>query len=488
MKAGWLALIVWTAVGCHANAASTAPADAEPTDVISTDAPETTGEVSSATDWNRVVTAPEDWAAAQARGFCTYRAGDLPAETQGKSHPMGKDIPIDHFVIVMHENRSFDHFFWKLREHGHPDAEVAPADYTNPDANGQRHAPFHDKQLCFIDTAHSWNQTHTEWNLGKMDGFVMANDKSETLPAGASPSLNDGTRSLAYYEPEDIPFMYWAADEFAIADHYHCSLLTSTSPNRMFLYAANSFGSIHNEIPAIGTAMTLFDELSARGVAWKVYAAGAPPEAMFLTMYTNFIDHFTTMDQFFADAASGELPAVAFVEGKDDDQVGFDPANNDEHPPGVMQVGQAVLAAVTQAVMAAPTWKSSALFITYDEHGGLWDHVPPPPACPPDATPLRTQPGDVAYGLDRLGVRVPFLAISPFAKKGYVGHHIYDHTSIVRFVQARFTLPALSGRDANAEAPWDLFDFGKPRADLPIVPNVPVNQAVLDACLKLLGP
>ncbi len=112
--------------------------------------------------------------------------------------------------------------------------------------------------------------------------------------------------------------------------------------------------------------------------------------------------------------------------------------------------------------MESPNWKRTALFFTYDEHGGFYDHVPPPKACPPDAIHPILEPKDAPGEFDRLGVRVPMIVISPYAKKHYVSHHVYDHTSILRFVQARFDLPALTARDAHARPPFEMFDFAQP--------------------------
>jgi phospholipase C len=195
--------------------------------------------------------------------------------------------------------------------------------------------------------------------------------------------------------------------------------------------------------------------------------------------------HVKKIDDFFTDAAAGKLPQVAFV----DPDIGHEgPAQDDEHPPAVMQVGQKLLAQVTDALGRSPQWPSSALFITYDEHGGLYDHVPPPPACKPDDYAPELDPGDVQAGFDQLGVRVPLIVVSPFAKQHFVGHRVYDHTSILRFIEARFVLPALTIRDAYAEAPWELFDVsGVPHRAPPAVPIPDVDSASISRCVALFG-
>jgi len=474
-----LCLFLLLAACSSSNSDPTPAPDAAATD---TEDPEDLGPPAPA-DWDRTVTRPSDDEAAKKRTACGFAKGALAGETHGVSAPVGKAIPIDTIVIAMQENRSFDHYFYKLKERGHPDAEVAPPDFTNPDLDGTPVKPFRDKQLCFLDTAHSWNAAHTEWNDGKMDGFIEANEETGAPPKGGTADLLRGTRAMGYYEPDDLPFMYWAADQFAIGDHYHCSVLTSTWTNRMYLYAASSFGRISNKPPNVGTALTIFDMLQMRRVKWKVYAGNTPPEAMFVSAFIKYRDHhYTTMDQFYVDAANGTLPEVAFVDGSNGEGKPFVDSETDEHPPSVMQVGQALLAKVTKSLMASPQWERSAFFINYDEHGGLFDHVPPPEACPPDDIPPERSASDAPGDYKRLGIRVPFVVISPWTKKGFIGHHVYDHTSVTRFVEARFGLPAMSARDANAEAPYDLFDFSKVRSDKPPVPEVKVDPEVLARC------
>jgi phospholipase C len=251
-------------------------------------------------------------------------------------------------------------------------------------------------------------------------------------------------------------------------------------PNRLHLYAATSFGAVHNGIPP--DANTLIDYLDLRQIRWKIYASASPGMGVFFNKVDNILSHKATLDDYFADAAAGKLPQFAFV----DPSIGINtgtPDNNDEHPPALAHIGQRFVAEVVDALVRSPNWSRSALFLTYDEHGGLYDHVEPPEACPPDDIAPILENGDPDKPFNRLGIRVPFVVVSPFAKKHYVSHVVYDHTSIVRFVEARFVMPALTNRDANALAPWDLFDFSTmahgdpPSVELPAIP-----QADLDAC------
>src|SRR5262249_32775111 len=153
-----------------------------------------------------------------------------------------------------------------------------------------------------------------------------------------------------------------------------------------------------------------------------------------------------SLDDFYTDAAAGTLPPVVLIDAPG---LGLDNATSaDEHPPANIQIGQKFVSEVVHALMKSPQWRKSALFITYDEHGGIYDHVAPPVACAPDATPPKLDGKDVGTGgFDQLGFRVPLVVVSPYAKRSYVSHATYDHTSITRFLEAKFKVPALSARD-----------------------------------------
>jgi len=488
-----------------------------------------------------MVTPPSDADAAAKRAACGYQAGALPAETQGASYPNGAAIPIKHILIVMQENRSFDHYFMKLPENGQTDVEVAPATYTNPDTMGNQVAPFHDTRYCFADTNHEWAGSHQEYDSGKMDGFILANDNVGMPPPHPLPDSMSGVRAMAYYDATDIPFYYWLANEFTIADHYHAALLGPTWPNRMYLYAATSRGATTNTFTSftdqkgacmtdadcgnvagacanqvckgtckvdadcgpdapVGTCdvagggtcnpigRTIFDYMQARGLNWKVYTNGTPGYGMMVDQYIQYrAGHQRTLNDYYADAKAGTLPDVAFVDPSDLANEGYD--GDDEHPPASPQPGQLFVAQVVQALTQSPEWSSSALFITYDEHGGLFDHVPPPSACEPDAIQPNLTSTDPPGAFNQYGVRVPMMLVSPYAKKHYVAHDVYDHTSIIRFIEARFTIGALTARDANAEVPWEMFDFtAPPHAKPPTVTLPTVNQTILDACAMVWKP
>lgn len=228
---------------------------------------------------------------------------------------------------------------------------------------------------------------------------------------------------------------------------------------------------------------TFFDYLSQRQIAWKFYSSTLATLFILGAKSTEYQTqgHVVPIADFYTDAAAGTLPRVAFI---DPDGVSKpDYLHSDEHPPALMQIGQNWLGKAVDAVVRGPQWERAAMFITYDEHGGLYDHVVPPKSCPPDG--LSEDP---LVKFDQYGIRVPFLVVSPFAKKGYVSHRLYDHTSILRFIEARFALPALTARDANAEAPWDVFDFrASPSATRPTVPIPEIDPAKLAVCKAMWG-
>lgn len=429
-------------------------------------------------EWNRAVVPPTDAEALTKRDACAFAKGALPAETQGESAPNGSEIPLDHILILMMENRSFDHYFQKLPEYGQPDVDVAPPGFMNLDPDMKPVEPFHDDSYCFVDTNHGWAGVHDQVSGGKMDGFIRTNEANHELPVNGTLDMLSGKRAMGYYDETDLPFYYWLASEFAIADRYFCSVPGPTWPNRMFLYAATSFGLTHNDFPP--DALTLPDHLEQRKVSWKVYVSTTGGYGMFISKLSAYVDHFADISEYFTDAAAGKLPSVAFIDpgiGRE----GF--GQNDEHPPAIAQIGQKFTADVIDAMTKSPLWARSALFLTYDEHGGLYDHVVPPKACAPDDSPVQLGPDDPEGAFDELGIRVPMIVVSPYAKKHFVGHRTYDHTSIVRFIEARFVMPALTGRDANAEAPWEMFDFDSPPHEAPPAIQVPtINQAKFDAC------
>jgi phospholipase C len=526
-------------LGCSGSTRGAASADGGGVEA----APADDGGVSTPPAWDQPVTRPDDGTATAARAACQFKRGDMPAATLGPSTPVDSAMPIQNIVVVMMENHSFDSYLGHLNAYANrSDVETAPAGASNPGVDGGAVPWQHAAHLCSLDTNHEWAGTHQEIDHGAMDGFVRVNDGTgggggtgdsgasgggdaagdgdaasdgtatgdagptgDGAPAGDSGPASDGGSSLAsgsramwWYDQTDLPFYYQLASTFAIADHYHASVPGPTWPNRMYLFAATSFGETTNVFPDL-TAFpwptndaSLLDELEKRHTSWHLYSDGVPGAAVVyaLSLGSRW-GHpvLSSFAQFQADAANGMLPEVSFVDPNLSSEMNGG-AGTDEHPPGDIQSGQLFISQVVQAVTTSPQWQKLALFITHDEHGGFYDHVPPPPACAPDTISPKLGAGDTTQGgFDLYGVRVLLLAVSPYAKKGYVSHAVYDHTSIARFIEAKFKIPALTARDANATPPTDLFDFTSPPtfATPPALTAPVIDPAELQYCTATFG-
>ncbi len=384
---------------------------------------------------------------------------------------------IDHFVVLMQENRSFDSYFASLDP-------TAPASNSNPDPTNAAGPPivtFANPHMCETsDVDHGWTATHDEIDGGKMDGFTKAN---------VDPTDPRGARAMARYGQKDLPFYYALAQTFGIGARYFASVPGPTYPNRYYLVAATSFGHIDNELPPGDgwTQKTIFEELDAAHVSWKIYDSSgiAVEQLLFAYVRKHAQGHVVPIARYFADAAAGTLPQVAFVEPM---FVGTVDQENDEHPPANPQRGEAFSAQVVNALMHGPDWPTSAYFQTWDEHGGFYDHVAPPRAPVPDDIAPKLGSGDTRATFDSYGVRVPVLVASPWSRPHYVSQVVHDHTSILRTIELRFGLAALTRRDAAAEPMNDFFDFSHAAyATPPVLPAAPVTAAGVAQCHALYG-
>ena len=328
---------------------------------------------------------------------------------------------------------------------------------------------------------------------------------------------------MGFYTQVDLPFYYVLAQKFAIDDRYFASVLGPTLPNRLYLLAATSFGHVStgdvNYIPPDGlkpTTGTILDLLDSGGITWTDYYEVGPQAGVFRRPSDATDPHFQSVEVFLKVAAgfsgAAPLPQVSFLDARDD-----------EHPPEDLQRGQAFVSRVVNAIRSGPHWKDSVIFITYDEHGGFYDHVSPPQAPQgsagtPDGIspgqcadlshpPASDQPGagaacnasvadaeslcpalaqnpggpypNACATFDQLGFRVPFLVVSPFAKAHYVAHTLGDHASILAFIEERFLNDQASAgtgrlhltlRDQYASPLEDLFDFDNaPSLDTPVI-------------------
>ena len=359
-----------------------------------------------------------------------FAAGATAADTLGIDESARRAIPLTHVVIVMQENRSFDHMFGRLSATTQPAAEPVPATWASIAADGTRVTPFASPSTCLeADPPHQWDAMHASWNGGAMDGFVRA----------AALAGSDGRYVMGSYDELDLPWYYWRAGQFAVADHYFGAVLGGTWANRDYLYTGSSYGVKDTGERTLPEVPTIFDALDRAGVSWGAYSDGNP--RMDCLGWDRSHAGVFLFGQFIRDLGNGTLPRVSFV----------DPGEaEDEHPPNDVQPGEAWGRRIDLAAFRSPLWPTLAIFHTYDESGGLADHVPPPAACIPSADQTE---------FDRLGIRVPLVVVSPWARPNYVSHATYEHSSLLRFIEVLHGLPALTARDANANVPFDMFDF-----------------------------
>ena len=389
------------------------------------------------------------------RTGCPFGPGDPAQKTLLPDVPLGKNLPIEHFVFVVQENRSFDHYFQDFSPAAGTTVDVAPATYVaqNPNNKHQPLRPFELLHSCPDDPAHDYESVMLAWRGGKMDGFALAADKD----------------AVSFFSRNVLDYYHALARAFALSDRHFADFLGPTWPNRLYMLSGTSFGHIGNTPPpARDIETSLFHQLDEHGVSWRVYADNRIfEEGMYPSLHKSHPNNFMTIAQFKAESAAGKLPAFAWVESSYGG-----PLATDEHPPANVEVGQKFVSEIIDATMHGADWKNTLLILTYDEHGGFFDHVAPPAACVPDDHVAKIKPGHLHPRFDHLGMRVPLIFVSPWVKRGFVSHSTSSHSSLLRLVQARFELPALTRRDANATPPYDMFDFtSPPRLDVPELPT-----------------
>jgi phospholipase C len=395
------------------------------------------------------------WRAAPGRGRPLRRPGSLPFPDL----PAGTDtIPqIEHIVVLMMENHSYDNRIGMLFRPGADGFRIGRKGLptaTNRYPDGRIQHAFRMPTTCQLQSQPSqeWTASHNSYDNGRMDGFV-------STPIDPLTTQIVGGVAMGYWQEEDQPFYYSVYRQFPIADRYFSSVMSQTFPNRRYLLAATSIGQIDDTTPALTDYPangTIFDELDARGITWKDYFTTTPSAELFPPLFfKNTGKKIVPVADFFTDAAAGTLPGYSLVEP--------DYGQQSEENPQNIAVGEEFAASVISAVTSGPAWDRTALLLTYDEHGGYYDHVPPPAAIPPDGIGPDLEPGENGFdGFARYGFRVPFALISPWARRDFVSHRVYDHTSILKLVETKWNLPALTFRDANAVPMLDMLDFRRP--------------------------
>ena len=352
---------------------------------------------------------------------------------------------IDHVIVVMMENRSFDHFLGWL-----PGADGRQAGLTYLDEASVAHdthplAP--DFQGCgHPDPDHSFEGGRVEYNNGACDGWLRAGTNDEY--------------AIGFYQRADLSFFGRAAADWTTADRYFSATMAGTFPNRFYQHAAQT-DRFSNSFE-LSTLPTIWDRLAEHGVSGRYYFSDVP----FLALWgSKYLPISRPISAFFTACARGLLPAVSFVEPRFlGEENGL---SNDDHPHADIRNGEAFLNLVYSAVVRSPAWKRTVLVINYDEWGGFFDHVPPPFAPIPAADQGAAQAaGITADGL--LGFRVPAVIVSPFARQSHVTNVVFDHTSVLRFIEWRWDLPPLTVRDASANNIADILDFNARTKQAPL--------------------
>jgi phospholipase C len=455
---------------------------------------------------------------------------------------------LNHIIFLGQENRSFDHYFGALREYwaqnGYPDQQFdglpqfnpggqAP---TNPGCNPADPPPdgcvfdpsnpitsYHLLTQCIETPAPMWNESHVDWDwydrVGKdpatMNGFVWSAGFYARTKSGQPFYDVDGIRAMGYYDGGDLNYYYFMASNFATSDRWFSPLMTRTSPNREYLVAATSQGYAYPvgtdaQDSKLLTATTIFQELQAAGISWKIYVdpinSKCPPpysdKACLVTL--SYIQNFKWSESiptlypnnigtigfegsdYDNDVKNGTLPAVGQIEPATD-------AGYDEHPsdfdaiPNYMQHGANYVSGLINELMASSSWKDSAFILTFDEFGGLYDHVPPYNTVSPDGIkPVDLRPFDICATTTGptcdfvyTGFRVPLLIVSPYTKQNYVSHTPADTTAILKFIETRFNLDPLTKRDAAQMDMTEFFDFTNP---VWLTPPTPPAQNVSNPC------
>jgi len=413
---------------------------------------------------------------------------------------------IEAIVVLMLENGSFDHKLGFLKGPAYPIDGLAgdetvpmdPKDSASPrirvSSNASYRGDFHvdpTDDKTFIDPAHDIEGVQNQLFRGSPgadptnQGFIWDYRQQDSK---AGPNTDEHAQNiLRCFAPDKLPVLTTLAREFAVCDRWFSSMPGLTWPNRLFVHAATSSGQVDNHFHTEAYNIdTIYDRLENAKLPWRIYFHDFPQTLALVHLQKDFVvrRRYKLIHDFFDDAKSGHLPAYSFIEPRYTDFLSL--KANDQHPPHDVALGEHLIADVYEAVRNSPQWERSLLVILADEHGGIYDHVPPPAAVNPDGK-VSEKP---ACDFNRLGVRVPAVLISPFIEKGTIDHQVFDHTSLLATVEKRFGLAHLTNRDTQANTFDNVFSLAVPRADAPAQvprPSDPISQAAYEESKKRLA-
>jgi phospholipase C len=416
---------------------------------------------------------------------------------------------IKHIFFLLQENRSFDMYFGQLKTY-QPDrlrqfGILTPPTIDAFDPNviltnhhtGAKVKPFHEQTVCTENLTPAWDESHHDVSLNGGDpawpqwpatrtyansDFLMDNFLDTTGDVTQQFDPN-GTRAMGYYDQTDLPYYYDLATFFATSDSWHSPVLANTVPNRMYLMAGTSFG---HEYPDFDSnhppyaAKTIFHAMNDANVSWLYYYK----DGIFLSNFADFTDPKIGNKTYPVTSLLSVLQGTCGVGSCDPDQtlpqvIFIDSASGgsglDEHPDNNIQSGAAYVQSIIEALMKSDAWQDSAFILSYDEGGGLYEHVPPfsvpmpdqygPGQCPDlnNGSFGYCSTGNLGGAFDLAGFRVPMIVVSPYAKPHYVSHIPRDYTAILAFIEQTFTVPSLTARDAYWKDPTrdmnEFFDF-----------------------------
>ncbi|MDQ3258437.1 MAG: hypothetical protein M3R15_31885, partial [Acidobacteriota bacterium] len=379
----------------------------------------------------------------------------------------GRLANIDHIVVLMMENRSFDHMLGYLsKDGGRTDVDGLRGDEKNP-YRGRDYFSFPLPGTVFAEgPCHGHHCVLNQVNNGKLDGFV-----ADYAPLAESKGI-DPVEVMGYHNAAQVPVYHALAREFLICQRWFAAHPGPTFPNRFYTLTGrlnrDAYGGWEYDNPEMRdyapvSTKTIFDHLTAQGVSWRYYEHGYCSLRMF-ERYTwdnvNIFDAGIDAENFVADTQDEMFPSVTFI---DPDFINVPPGNDDQ-PPTDIGYGQRLIGRVVNALINSPRWNKTLLVITYDEHGGFFDHVPPPPA-------------PAVSGIDRYGVRLPAFVVSPWVEGGKVTDVVFDHTSILKTIIRRFLSAQPPDMGERVAAANDLSMVLQPTAQPAVRRNIPVPPA-----------